>query len=57
MLATLDYQEPDHVPVDVGGGYSASMSVERYENLKQYLGITRESEALDSIFRIAKLSI
>jgi uroporphyrinogen decarboxylase len=55
VMTALDHKEPDRVPIDVGAGYSTSISVEGYEKLKQYLGTTRESVALDSIFRIAKI--
>ena len=55
VMAALNHREPDRVPIDIGGGYSTSISVEGYERLKQYLGITKPSEALDDIFRIARV--
>ena len=54
-MVSLDHKEPDQIPLDIGAGYSTSISVEGYAKLLQHLGISRESPALDSVFRIAKI--
>jgi uroporphyrinogen decarboxylase len=55
VVTALEHKEPDRVPLDIGAGYSTSISVEGYEKLKRYLGISKESPPLDSVFRIAKI--
>jgi uroporphyrinogen decarboxylase len=55
VIATLEHEEPDRVPLDIGAGYSTSISVEGYDKLRWHLNISKESSALDSIFRIAKI--
>jgi len=46
VLKALEHEEPDRVPLDVGGGFSTSISIEGYEKLKRYLGISKTSPAL-----------
>ena len=53
VMITLNHQEPDRVPLDIGGGYSTSISIEGYEKLKKYLGYSAETKVMSSIFRIA----
>ena len=53
VLITLDHREPDRVPLDIGGGYSTSISIEGYEKLKNYLGYSSDSKIMSDIFRIA----
>ncbi|UCB46833.1 MAG: hypothetical protein JSV25_05275 [Spirochaetota bacterium] len=53
VMITLNHQEPDRVPLDIGGGYSTSVSIEGYENLKNHLGISTKTKILSSIFRIS----
>ena len=55
VIAALNHEEPDRVPLDIGGGGSTSILVEGYENLKQHLGITAETRAMVNAFRIARL--
>jgi uroporphyrinogen decarboxylase len=55
VLAALNHQEPDRVPVDFGGGYSTSIIVEGYERLKARLGVGGETQMLSSLFRISRL--
>lgn len=35
VWAAVNHQEPDRVPLDIGGGSSTSIVVEGYENLKE----------------------
>ena len=55
VVAALNHQEPDRVPLDIGGGGSTSILVEGYERLKAYLGIEAETQAMINAFRIARL--
>lgn len=41
VLAAINHQEPDGVPVDLGATPSSGISAVGYHNLKQYLGITQ----------------
>ena len=40
VLRTISHQEPDNVPVDLGGMRSTSITAIAYSNLKKHLGIT-----------------
>lgn len=55
VLAALRHQEPDRVPLDVGGGNSTSLLVETYERLKDHLGISCPTRIASKAFRIADL--
>ena len=39
VLAALNHQEPDRVPVDLGGSDASGITAIAYNNLKSYLGI------------------
>ena len=43
ILAALNHEEPDRVPLDIGGGSSTSILVEGYEKLKQHLEVAGET--------------
>jgi uroporphyrinogen decarboxylase len=53
VMMALDHREPDRIPLDIGGGYSTSISIEGYESLKTHLGIATETKIFNSVFRIA----
>ena len=36
VIAALGHQEPDRVPLDIGGGLSTTLVSEGYENLKKH---------------------
>jgi uroporphyrinogen decarboxylase len=55
VMTALNHEEPDRVPIDIGGGSSTSILIEEYEKLKKYLGISRETKILNKAFRIARL--
>lgn len=44
VLATLNHQEPDMVPIDLGGVVTTSISRAGSEKLKVYMGITADDE-------------
>jgi len=55
VMAAVSHQEPDHVPIDIGGGSSTSISIEGYEKLKRYLGVQSSTGTLSRIFQVAAL--
>ncbi len=55
VLAALNHQEPDRVPLDIGSGSSTGIVVEGYEKLKRHLGVSGETRILNKIFRVARL--
>lgn len=56
VLAAINHQEPDRVPLDIGGGSSTGIVVEGYEKLKQYLGMSGQTGEMNKIFRVARLN-
>jgi len=55
VMAALRHEEPDHVPLDIGGGNTTSLLVETYENLKEYIGISAPTRIAHKVFRVAWL--
>jgi uroporphyrinogen decarboxylase len=55
VWAALNHQEPDRVPLDIGGGSSTSILVEGYDKLKERMGVSGETKILNKAFRIARL--
>jgi uroporphyrinogen decarboxylase len=55
VWAAINHQEPDRVPLDIGGGTSTSIVVEGYEKLRQRWGVLEETRILNKAFRIARL--
>ena len=55
VRAALTHQQPDRVPMDLGGMNSSSMVVEGYERLKQHFGIEAETRLLDRMQRIVEI--
>jgi len=54
--AAISHEEPDRVPLDIGGGTSSSIAVEGYEKLKQQMGVNSETKLLSKVFRIARIA-
>lgn len=55
VWAAVSHQEPDRVPLDIGGGSSTSIVVEGYERLKERWGVPGETKIMNKIFRVARL--
>jgi len=55
VMAALRHEEPDRVPLDIGGGNSTSLLVETYENLKKHLGISCPTRVTVKAARISAL--
>lgn len=52
-MAALQHEEPDRVPIDVGGPVS-SMHIVAYDRLTSYLGLWVKGEVCDKIQQLAK---
>ncbi len=55
VWAAINHQEPDRVPLDIGGGSSTTIVVEGYEKFKEHLGVSGETKILNKTFRLARL--
>jgi uroporphyrinogen decarboxylase len=55
VVTALNHQEPDRVPLDIGGGTSSTLVVEGYERLKAEWGIPGETRIMSKAFRLARL--
>jgi uroporphyrinogen decarboxylase len=55
VWAAVNHQEPDRVPLDIGGGTSTTIVIEGYEKLKKYWGLGGETVVMNKPFRLAKL--
>lgn len=50
---TVNFQEPDRVPIDLGGMKASGIAVTAYNRLKKHLGMTGKTKVLDTRFMIA----
>ncbi len=55
VWAALNHQEPDRVPLDIGGGASTTLVVECYERLRAHWGSKGETRLMSKAFRLAAL--
>jgi uroporphyrinogen decarboxylase len=55
VITALNHQEPDRVPLDLGGGTSTTIVVEGYDRLKAEWGIPGETRIMNKAFRLARL--
>lgn len=55
VLAAMSHQQPDKVPIDLGGTRDSSIVVEGYEKLKEYLNIEADNELCDRMMRVVKV--
>lgn len=54
VLSSLEHEEPDRVPLDLGG-METTMTIPAYENLKRYLGLNTRTRILSEIFQLAEI--
>ena len=52
LLAALSHEQPDMIPIDLGGTVNSSIVVEGYEKVKQHFGIETESKIVQRMTRI-----
>jgi uroporphyrinogen decarboxylase len=55
VRAALRHQQPDRVPMDLGGMNSSTMVVEGYERLKRHFGVEAEVRIPDRMQRIVEI--
>jgi uroporphyrinogen decarboxylase len=55
VWAALNHQEPDRVPLDIGGGSSTTIVVEGYEKFKEHLCVSGEIRIMNKALRQARL--
>jgi|TARA_B100002003_G_scaffold1284_1_gene1119 uroporphyrinogen decarboxylase len=53
LLAALNHEEPDRVPIDLGGAEFTSVTFGAYEKLKKYLGVNVATEPMSIIHSVA----
>lgn len=52
LLAALSHQQPDRVPLDIGGTVDSSIVVEGYERLKKHFGVEAENRFINRMMRV-----
>jgi uroporphyrinogen decarboxylase len=55
VRAALRHQQPDRVPMDLGGMNSSTMVVEGYEPLKRHFGVDAEVRIADRMQRVVEI--
>lgn len=53
ILAALNHEEPDRVPIDFGGAEFTSITLAGYERLKAHLGVTAPTDPMSIIHSVA----
>ena len=53
VLRALNHQEPDRVPLDLGGTHDSSIVVEGYERLKAHFGVSAPTQIMQRMTRAA----
>ena len=53
ILAALNHEQPDRVPIDFGGAEFTSITLAAYERLKKYMGVTEPTNVLSIIHSVA----
>ena len=53
IMAALNHEEPDRVPIDFGGAEFTSITLPAYERLKKHLNIDHETEVMSIIHSVA----
>jgi len=55
FIAALSHQQPDKIPIDVGGTVDSSIVVEGYARLKEHFGIEAEDSLCNRMMRVVKV--
>ncbi len=53
VLAAINHEEPDRVPIDFGGTTASSIVLDAYENLKAHLHLEHETKVMSALSRLA----
>lgn len=55
IISAINHQQPDKVPVDLGGSTVSGISVQAYHNLKRELGIVKPTRVFDVVQQLANV--
>ena len=55
VLAALSLQEPDRVPIDLGGTWISTTTIAFYEKLKRHLGVERPTELMERNMQVCHI--
>jgi uroporphyrinogen decarboxylase len=55
VLIALNHQEPDRVPLDIGGASCTSIIIEGYDRLEDFLGFSGKTTLQSQLTRLAQL--
>lgn len=55
VLAALNHQEADRIPIDLEGTHITGISTEAYERLKKYLGIEGKTILADRLSSVQNI--
>jgi uroporphyrinogen decarboxylase len=55
VMASLSHQQPDTIPIDLGGSAETSIVFEGYERLKNYFGVKSETKLCHRMMRVAEI--
>jgi uroporphyrinogen decarboxylase len=55
VMAALNHQEVDRIPIDLGGTHNTTICTGAYKNLKAFLGVNTPTEELSATYEWAKL--
>jgi uroporphyrinogen decarboxylase len=53
VLAAINHEEPDRVPIDLAGTGSSSIVIDAYDRLKAYLGLDHETVVMSKLNHLA----
>jgi uroporphyrinogen decarboxylase len=55
VLAALSFQEPDRVPIDLGGTWISTTTIPFYEKLKRHFGVERPTELMERNMQVCHI--
>lgn len=55
LVAAISHEQPDIIPIDLGGTRDSSIVVEGYEKLKNHFGIAAENTLADRMMRVVRV--
>lgn len=55
VLAALRFQEPDRVPIDLGGTWISTTTIPFYEKLKRHFGVDRPTELMERNMQVCHI--
>ena len=55
VLAALSLQEPDRVPIDLGGTWISTTTIAFYEKLKRHFGVDRPTELMERNMQVCHI--